>query len=237
MKDKSTTTKTARKGPRSTPLGSYLSITAGAGAASLLSANGAVVYYNGAAVTNNTYGDQLWWDTASMTAGIYRNQSVTDRFQIFNSRVNYAYTVRNNTLLDTFFGVTSSGGTSLSKLDAGATIDLSTIFSDNTWTYMKSPGSPWATGQDGMTGYIPFKFSTIAAPADMYYGWADITFNGASGSIVLNNFAYNNTPNAAVTAGAIPEPSSMLLLAMGGTTVLAARRRRRGNQAAVAVAS
>jgi len=222
------------KSQNSKRLASYLSLSVGAGAATLLNANGAIISYNGPAVTNNNYGDVLWWDTASMTAGIYRNQSVADRFQIFNSRLNYAYTVKNNALLDTFFGVTASGGTSVNKLAAGETIDSSTYFSGNTWTYMKSPGSPWATGVDGTTGYIPFKFSTIAAPADMYYGWADITFNGASGSIVLNNFAYNNTPNASITPGAIPEPATILLLAMGGTATLLARRRRKAKLAAEA---
>ena len=243
MKNKSTTTETARKGPHATPLGSYLSITAGAGAASLLGANGAVVFYNGAAVTNNTYGDQLWWDTASMTAGIYRNQSVPDLFQIINVRVNYAYTFKpGGSLLDTFFGVTASGGTSVNKLAAGETIDSSTYFSGNAWTYMKSPGSPWATGVDGTTGYIPFKFSKNVAPADMYYGWADITFNAVSGSIVLNNFAYNDTPNASITTGGggdvspVPEVTSSFTL-LGLITGGLMMRRRRGNQAAVAVAS
>ena len=64
-----TTSKTARKGPRSTPLGSYLSITAGAGAASLLSANGAVVYYNGAAKTASV-GQILYWSPLGMTTGV-----------------------------------------------------------------------------------------------------------------------------------------------------------------------
>ena len=242
MKTHLTRSKTTRKPQRPSALGSYLALTVGASAASLLSANAAIITYNGDAVTSNTYGDMLWWDTASMTAGIYRNQSVTDRFQIFNSRVNYAYTVKNNTLLDTFFGVTASGGKSVNKLAAGETIDSSTYFSGNAWTYMKSPGSPWATGVDGTTGYIPFKFSKNVAPADMYYGWADITFNAVSGSIVLNNFAYNDTPNASITTGGggdvspVPEVTSSFTL-LGLITGGLMMRRRRGNQAAVAVAS
>jgi hypothetical protein len=77
-------------------------------------------------------------------------------------------------------------------------------------------------------------FSSKLAPSSKYYGWADITFNAASGSIVLNNFAYNNTPNASITPGAVPEPTTILLLALGGTATLLARRRRKAKLAAEA---
>jgi hypothetical protein len=240
MKNKSTTMKAARKGPHATPLGSYLSITAGAGAASLLGANGAVVYYNGAAVTVSTLGSILYWDPIHLTAGV--SGSGVDRFQIKNTDTDYVYTIKNESSIKMFLGVTALGGNVPAKLGAGATIDASTFWFGDTWAYMDRTGwttaqSPWATGQDGTTGNIPFMFYPVGTSGQKYYGWADITYNDVSNSITLNNFAYNNTPNAAVTAGAIPEPSSMLLLAMGGTTVLAARRRRKDNLASVAVAS
>ncbi len=238
MKDQPTTTKPARNGPHATPLGSYLSITAGAGAASLLGANGAVVYYNGAAMTGSV-GQTLYWDPIHMTAGV---GSVTDGFRIKNVNSSYVYTVRNNATIYTSLGV-MAGSNVPAKLDVGATIDVSTAWFSNTWTYMQKSGwttaqSPWATGQDGTTGYIAFKFHYDTAPTDNYYGWANITYNDVANTIVLNNFAYNDTPNASILGGSVvPEPSSMMLLAMGGTTVLAARRRRRDNQASVAVAS
>ena len=240
MKNKPTTTKTARNGPRSTPLGSYLSITAGAGAASLLSANGAVVYYNGAAVTA-TVAQTLYWDPITMTAGT--GGLAADRFHLKNSGTDYVYAIRAVSLTWTAIGVAASGSKVLAKLDVGATIDASTAWLATPWAYMDKPvwttaQSPWATGQDGTTGNIPFRFFRNVAPTDNYYGWANITYNDVANTIVLNNFAYNDTPNASILAGrVVPEPSSMLLLAMGGTTVLAARRRRVGNQASVAVAA
>jgi len=153
MKNKPTTTKPARKGPHATPLGSYLSITAGAGAASLLGANGAVVYYNGAAVTA-TVGQTLYWDPIHMTAG---TGSVADGFRIKNVNSSYVYTVRNNATIYTSLGVTALGGNVPAKLGVGATIDETTFWFSDTWTYMQKSGwttaqSPWATGQDGTTG-------------------------------------------------------------------------------------
>jgi hypothetical protein len=236
-KSKSTTTKAARKGPHATPLGSYLSITAGAGAASLLSANGAVVYYNGAAVTA-TVGQILYWDPITMTAGTGSMQG--DRFNILNAGTNYVYSALTNTTIRLELGVVNGNVTA--KLDVGATIDVSTAWLSS-FTYMDRSGwttaqSLWATGQDGTTGNIPFRFYKNVALTDKYYGWANITYNDVANTLVLNNFAYNNTPNASISAGSVvPEPSSMLLLAMGGTTVLAARRRRRDNQASAAIAS
>ena len=238
MKNKSTTTKSARKGPHATPLGSYLSITAGAGVAFLVGADGAVVYYNGAAVTASV-GQYLYWDPIHMTAGTTGSMQ-GDRFNILNAGTNYVYSSLTNSTMRLELGVVNGNVTA--KLDVGARIDVSTAWLSS-FSYMDRSGwttaqSPWATGQDGTTGNIPFRFYMNVALTDKYYGWANITYNDVANTLVLNNFAYNNTPNASILAGSVvPEPSAMLLLAMGGTTVLAARRRRRDNQASAAVAS
>jgi len=246
MKNKSTTTKTARKGPHATPLGSYLSITAGAGAASLLSANGSLVTYNGAAVTA-TVGQTLYWNPSTMTAGAGA-YSITDCFNLLNRDADYVYAAWKDSTIRTSVGVKSLSGYSavaLAKLDVGAMIGVSTPWfgGNGFFAYIDNRGwttaeSPWATGQDGNTGYIPFKFSYNTAPDDTYYGWANITYNDAAQTLVLNNFAYNDTPNASITTGVSPVPevtSSFTLLGLitGGLMM----RRRRDNQASVAVAS
>lgn len=69
-------------------------------------------------------------------------------------------------------------------------------------------------------------------PTIINYGWANYTYNnGATHNLVLNNFAYENTANTAILAGAVPEPSSLLLLAAGGAGTLLAKRRRKAKQA------
>jgi hypothetical protein len=236
-------TKATRKLQRSTPLSSYLAITAGVGAVTLINADGAIIYYNGPAVTvtsEKPY-NHIWWSPDTMEAGLATGKGV-DRFNFKYAGVNYVYSDKNEGMLDLFLG--TSGNVPL-KLAANATIDASINWFSNTWAYMNQPGwttaqSPWATGEDGTRGFIPFSFRYFANPAETYYGWADFTYNDASGSLVLNNFAYNDTPNAAITTGGGPVPapepgqvaSGLLLLALGGAKVLLARRRRKETQAA-----
>ena len=187
-------------------------------------------------------GQTLYWDPVTMTAGVSNNMGSfpTDVFKLVNFGSSYVYSNLLNSYVYKYLG--DGNGHVPAKLGAGAAIDSNTSWTGAGWGYMDKPDwttahSPWATGQDGTTGNIPFKFRKNVAPTATYYGWANITYNDVAHTLVLNNFAYNDTPNASITPGVVPEPSSMLLLAMGGTTVLAARRRRRDSQASVAVAS
>ena len=253
MKTHPTSIKTHRSPQRSRALGSYLSLTVGAGAATLLNANGAIVFYNGPAVTANPNGSWLYWDPVNMTAGL-EGASAQNKFNLCNFRPYSVYTKRRNLSFNTYCLVGAAEGVSVNavaKLSDGATIDASTSWAIGTavsyldWSGWTTAESPWATGLDGTRGYIPFQFYSPGTPSDKYYGWADITYNdGALGTVVLNNFAYNNTPNEAITTGGgpapVPEPatvvSGILLLAMGGAKVLVARRRRNGKQTAETVA-
>lgn len=241
----------ATKSPLS--LGTYLAVSAGAGAFSLGHADGAIIAYNGPAVSV-TRGDAAKWlyfsplaapsdptlGTRAGTTNIHR----ADYFQITYTGANYLYTQKFEGLIKTFWGTASGGGKQVPlKLDAGATIDASSNFWFNdSWSYMNKPGwttaeSPWATGTNDTTGYVPFKFSFLSAPTDFYYGWAEYTYdNGDLDTLTLNNFAYNADPNIAITASAVPEPSTLLLLALGGAGVAAARRRRKTKPAAEAEA-
>ena len=59
------------------------------------------------------------------------------------------------------------------------------------------------------------------------YGWARVDVSAANnGTATLFSYAYESTPNAPITAGAIPEPSSLALLAAGGGAAALKRRRR-----------
>jgi hypothetical protein len=73
--------------------------------------------------------------------------------------------------------------------------------------------------------YAGFRF---AAADGTHYGWVQLSVN--AGAIDFVRAAYERTPGVAITAGAVPEPSTLAMLAVGATAALGAviKRRRRG---------
>ncbi|MFA9480426.1 PEP-CTERM sorting domain-containing protein [Phycisphaerales bacterium AB-hyl4] len=97
------------------------------------------------------------------------------------------------------------------------------------------PGASFASGANlaalnaynfvGTGGYVGVQWDI--GEGDVRFGWleVDITGEGAGLTVTLKSFAYEETPNTAIEAGAIPEPGSLALLA-AGAGALAFRRRR-----------
>ncbi|MCC6353801.1 MAG: PEP-CTERM sorting domain-containing protein [Verrucomicrobiae bacterium] len=78
----------------------------------------------------------------------------------------------------------------------------------------------------GDAGYFGFKFTNVSGA---HYGWGQIEIEGdpvgGIGFTILAAY-YDDTANAPIAVGAIPEPSQVALLALGAAGVAAWRRRR-----------
>jgi hypothetical protein len=77
----------------------------------------------------------------------------------------------------------------------------------------------------GTDGYVGLKWD--AGGGNIHFGWARVDVTSAdNGTATLFSYAYEDQPNTAITAGAIPEPTSLALLAAGGGALALARRKR-----------
>lgn len=216
---------------RSKHLKAYLSLSVGAGVFGVADADAAVQIWNGTPITGNTTSgsSQIWWNLSSMTAGLATPP--TGAFGINYRATNYVYNIPNSARVQ--WGVTTGNNTS--RLGTGATIDSSlnwsptngfTYFSRTNWTY--SASTPWATRTNNTQGFGAFRFDYSYAPGTYYYGWAQLTYNnGNQHSLTLENFAWNDTANQAITTAAVPEPAGLGLLALGAAGVAAIRRARK----------
>ncbi len=94
-------------------------------------------------------------------------------------------------------------------------------------TLSSTAGSAGAYGPfAGLDGYLGIRF---LIGAELHYGWIHLNcvFSGpyqpAAGRIT--EWAYNSAPGQSISAGAVPEPSTLALLAFGAAALWKCRRR------------
>jgi hypothetical protein len=81
-------------------------------------------------------------------------------------------------------------------------------------------------GGGTVTGFVGLRVPSLDL-TDYQYGWANFTYNSASGSesLTLNSYAVETNPGVGITTP-VPEPSAITCLAMGAAGLVAMRRRR-----------
>jgi hypothetical protein len=133
----------------------------------------------------------------------------------------------------------ASSGSSIARtgsfgqhLNANDVIDAAlTYFNSGSFAALNSGGSNDTNWPSGTTGYVGLRLD--AGGGNFYYGWAQVTYN--VGSFSLIDVAYQSTPNTSILAGAtaIPEPAPLAALC-GVVAMGAALRWRRCRNRAVA---
>jgi len=89
----------------------------------------------------------------------------------------------------------------------------------NTYIAFEGQGS-W----EGTSG-IAYAGVTFTQGSDLHTGWVRLSYDDATNSLTVLDFAYETTPDTGIFIGAIPEPSTSLLAVLSGS-LLCARRKR-----------
>lgn len=101
------------------------------------------------------------------------------------------------------------------NLPAGTVIGASSVWNIN---------DPFADNVSNVgNAFVGFRFRNEQTGNSTHYGWVRVNLvDSGLGTII--DYAWESTPNAPITAGAIPEPASLAVIL--GATGLIARRRR-----------
>ena len=125
--------------------------------------------------------------------------------------------------------VISGSNTDPAALAAGTLIGPSSTFAGNYTVDLANPsggtGNFTVDNTAGNPQYVGTQFQlTNGGPT--YYGWigVDVT-NSTDVTGVVTGFAYDDTPDTGIAAGAVPEPAGLALLALGAPFLM--RRKSR----------
>lgn len=213
---------------------------AAASAAAASSAGASIIYFDIPDLTTPTNNPTLVYFTPSTGLAALAPQANSAPYQfvlvggtqfgLFNGvRPNAAFGVSPNSAVT----LRSGANGDVARLTLGGAIGGAGVFAGPAGTLASAGFSyngnfvrygNWNVGLPN-SGFIGFRFGT---EGNFNYGWAEVTIN-ANYSITLRSFAYENTPNTGIIAGAIPEPatSAALLLGLGAGGLGVYRSRRK----------
>lgn len=200
-------------------LGSYLTLGVGAAVLGSEASNAAIVYWDITPI--NISGGTVRFNPLTGETGtsvVLETPTIGLRF----TNTNYIYSLTEQGSPQ----IAAGANDRMLRFTNGQIIDGTSTFKGN-WSYMDRPGwttaeSAWATGENGTSGFVGFTFDNSGTTN---FGWFAVTYNDASQTVELGDFAYEDS-GAGILAGAVPEPSSLGLLALGASGLLARRRRQ-----------
>ncbi|MGJ8654007.1 MAG: PEP-CTERM sorting domain-containing protein [Opitutaceae bacterium] len=127
---------------------------------------------------------------------------------------------------DTFLPVLASTATNSAILNLafGTQVDSNSDFPTSYSGSTDHMGTGLEEFDSGVTGYIGF---VLNPGVDNYYGWMQLTLNDDGTSGTIHQWAWDDS-GAAITVGAVPEPShAALLFGLGVASFMFGRRRVR----------
>ena len=221
-------------------IGTYLSfsISVGAGLLGAATADADIIYTKTSVTAMQ--GDKIWWNpkrgSAEMTHGDVPSYG---GLNIVNAEPNSIYTENNQTIGNTYFGISDH-----SNLTRFLDTDSLGINKDINWyqnsAYILNPSisTQWSAFDQG---YVAFSFLDDSG---IHYGWADFSYSNpvlAGQTLTLNGYAYERIVGGAITPGdtgsvtSVPEPGTLKLglLVMGASGIVALRRRRKAAGASI----
>lgn len=205
----------------------------GVGAASLATSGNADIVYSGPVEFS---GNTIIYDLQNIAPPATVSDGVNHDFQLSKFKVKASSSDDNTNTTSTGYTdfVTRNSSSYAIQHFAGDVIGSSGNFGSNTLLQNAYPGGIFPAGANagdwnpGERGFLGLK---LIVGTDTFFGWADVTLNNldgsGSGAFTLHSYAYDNTPGTAITAGVIPEPSTIALLAAGAAGVMALKRRKK----------
>lgn len=110
-----------------------------------------------------------------------------------------------------------SGASTVGNLAAGSLVGAGSTFGSGVSTNI----AQW--NLNSSNNYFGFRF-TNEAGGTLHYGWAQLEIGSTITSRTLVQYAFESTPNTAITV--VPEPGTYLMMGLGLAGLLAARRRQ-----------
>ena len=184
------------------------------------SAQASVVVFNVSPAQTVVNNSEITFGKINLTNGTFAlNDPTSPSFGIGINTLTNFYSQSN---IGVEWALDAPGGY-IQKLSANDTISSAiTNWSSSDPYFSNASSGPWISGGNAYAG-----LRLDAGSGNYNYGWVSINYDSSAHTAAISQFAFENTPNTSVSAGAVPEPSTWALLGLGGLTLVSQALRRR----------